>query len=206
MAVQIAVFISAAALVGLLGYGIVAQAPDTTIDDDLARGRARPAPTFTLAVLDAGLSPPNLTGLVRQATTDGELDLTELRGTPIVLNFWASWCDPCRTEAPVLERGWARAAKDGVLFLGVDQQDNTDDALAFLERHRVTYLNVREAGKETSRSYGTTGLPETFFISAAGDVVGHEIGEVDDAELRRGVQAAKTATVLADPSASEPTR
>jgi cytochrome c biogenesis protein CcmG, thiol:disulfide interchange protein DsbE len=143
-------------------------------------------------VLQRGRVPARLAPVVDAAVGDGRVALSELRGTPVVLNFWASWCDPCRVEAPLLERGWRQARRQGVLFLGLDMQDVTDDAREFLREFSVSYPNVREAGKETSRRYGMTGIPETFFIGAGGRIVGHVIGAVSPAQLRQGVAAART--------------
>jgi cytochrome c biogenesis protein CcmG/thiol:disulfide interchange protein DsbE len=184
--------LAAAGFVGLLVYGVAARAPDRTIDDALARIEAVDAPSFELRVLEPGRVPTALARVVERAAADGRIALAELRGTPIVLNFWASWCDPCRTEAPVLELGWRQAGRQGVLVLGLDMQDVTGDAREFLREFSITYPNVREAGKETSRRYGVTGLPETFFISARGQIVGHVIGALTPDQLRAGIDAARS--------------
>jgi cytochrome c biogenesis protein CcmG/thiol:disulfide interchange protein DsbE len=181
--------LAAAAFLALLAYGLFTKDPDTTIDDALAAGDAAAAPGFTLDVLQRGDGgPPAL----RRATADRRLALSELRGTPVVLNFWASWCVPCRGESPDLERAWRRDRGHGVVVLGLDMQDITDDARDFIREFGLTYPMVREGGNDTSRRYGTTGIPETFFISARGDVVGHVIGAVSPAQLRTGIAAART--------------
>jgi cytochrome c biogenesis protein CcmG, thiol:disulfide interchange protein DsbE len=179
-------------LTGLLVYGVTAQAPDRTIDDALARAEAVEAPGFELDVLQRGRVAGPLAPVVDRAAADGRIALAELRGTPVVLNFWASWCDPCRVEAPVLERGWRAASRQGVIVVGLDMQDVRDDAREFLREFSITYPNVHEAGKETSRHYGVTGLPETFFISADGLIVGHVIGALDRDQLAAGIAAARS--------------
>src|SRR5688500_609659 len=182
----------ALAFVALLAYGLLSPSRDTTIDDSLARARPAPAPGFQLPVL---LAPRPVRGLGR-AIGDGRVSLRELRGRPVVLNLWASWCVPCREEAPVLERAWRQQGPDGAVLVGLDQQDITGDALAFLRELDVTYLNVRDRGNEVARRYGATGLPETFFISRRGAVVGHVIGVVSPAQLRRGIDAARSGRTL----------
>lgn len=135
--------------------------------------------------------PPSLKATAGSALSDGRLALSELRGTAVVLNFWASWCAPCRTEARVLEDGWQEAGQRGVLFLGLNMQDVTEDARDFVREFGLTFPHVREGGKETARRYGATGLPETFFISARGRVVGHVIGAMEPGQLRAGISAAE---------------
>ncbi len=117
------------------------------------------------------------------------MSLRELRGTPLVVNFWASWCDPCRAEAKVLEAAWKQ--QDDVLFVGLDAQDAREDARDFIGQFGLTFPHVRDPGNDTQRAWGVTGLPETYFIDARGRVVGHVIGTVDEAQLREGVAAAK---------------
>lgn len=184
------------AFVALLAYGLAAQAPDRTVDDALAAGTAPRAPEFELDVLTRGAGRSAPAVAFRRAAADGKVALSELRGTPIVLNFWASWCSPCATEAPVLSAGWSRAAPQGVLVLGLNQQDIREDASQFVQRHELRFPHVREGGKETARSYGATGLPETFFIDAAGRIVGHVIGVVERGQFDRGIRAAKGGRVL----------
>jgi cytochrome c biogenesis protein CcmG/thiol:disulfide interchange protein DsbE len=108
-----------------------------------------------------------------------------------VLNFWASWCDPCRQEAPVLQHGWGRLRDDGVVFVGLNMQDLSDDARDFLREFDVSYPNVRDRGNEVARRWGVSGLPETFFLSEEGEVVGHVVGALSERELTAGVAAAR---------------
>jgi cytochrome c biogenesis protein CcmG, thiol:disulfide interchange protein DsbE len=182
--------LSAAGLVGLLAYGVVARNPDATIDDSLARNQPIPAPSFRLAVLRHGSLGPRLERRVAPALADGWVSPSELRGTPFVLNIWASWCVPCRDEAPKLVGEWRRVRPRGVLFVGLDMQDTTEDARAFMDHYGIDYLNIKDPTNETAHRYGATGVPETFFISARGDIVNHVIGVVTPAQLRAGVAAA----------------
>ena len=176
--------------IGLLAYGLLSTAPNTTIDDALADGQAPDAPSFQLDVLEPGRLPQPLARKLAPALADGELALDELRSTPIVLNFWASWCVPCREEAPVLQAGWQRWGGSGVLFLGLDMQDITSDARHFLSEFGITYPTIRDPLKDVATSYGATGVPETYFISGRGRVVGHVIGVVSKRQLAAGAQAA----------------
>jgi cytochrome c biogenesis protein CcmG/thiol:disulfide interchange protein DsbE len=177
---------------GLLGYGLASKSHDDTIDSRLEEGKSAPAPGFSLELLTAGAPTGRLRAAIASAAQDGEVALEELRGIPIVLNFWASWCRPCEAEAPVLERGWRRARKQGVLFLGLDIQDLRGDARDFASDFGVTYPTVRDPGKKTLRDYGATAVPETYFISPNSRVVAHVVGAVSAEQLDSGVAAART--------------
>lgn len=188
---------AAVGFLGLLAFGVLAQSPSTAIDDSLAAGRAAPAPPFELAVLQRGDLGKSLDRRVGVPLADARVSLRQLRGVPIVLNIWASWCDPCRQEAPLLERTWrAEGRPQGTLFLGLDMQDATNDANAFMRSYGVDYPNVHDPGDDVPRSYGATGVPETYFISARGEVVGHVIGVISPSELRDGLVAARTGQPL----------
>ncbi len=177
--------------VALLAYGVLSKAPDGSIDDALARGEPAAAPGFELAVLQRGAPGPELRATVERAAADGSISLDELRGTPVVLNFWASWCDPCRAEAEVLEEGWDGARGEGTLFVGLNMQDLTGDAREFMSEFGNSYPNVRDESNGVAVDWGVTGLPETFFLSADGEVVAHAIGAISSEQLELGVQAAE---------------
>jgi cytochrome c biogenesis protein CcmG/thiol:disulfide interchange protein DsbE len=183
----------AAGFVALLAYGIATKSTDRTIDDSIRSGRTIAAPGFALDVLVAGR---DVDPRVRAAEADGRLRLSELRGAPVVLNFWASWCVPCRQEAPGLQRFWQAERARGAVVLGLNMQDVTDDARAFVGQFGMTYPNVRDGGNGVARRYGTTGLPETFFISPRGRIVGHVIGVVSPGQLSDGLAAARAGRPL----------
>jgi cytochrome c biogenesis protein CcmG/thiol:disulfide interchange protein DsbE len=136
-----------------------------------------PAPSFTLNRVDA----------------TGKLDLASLRGKPVVLNFWASWCGPCKNEATMLEQASQKYRKQGVVFIGVDYHDVTSDARRFLTHHGVTYPSVQDGSGLIADRYGVSAVPETYFIDRRGRLVGTHIRGtvVNQADaFRRGVEAA----------------
>jgi cytochrome c biogenesis protein CcmG/thiol:disulfide interchange protein DsbE len=131
--------------------------------------------------------PPSLLGRsapdITVATLDGQqLALSAFRGTPVVVNFWASWCVPCRQEAPVLNAA-AREYKDRVQFLGVDIQD-TDSAARAYQAELMSPYPVGPAIKGSYRAWGVTAPPETFFLDRQGVVVTKIVGPVDGNRLK----------------------
>jgi cytochrome c biogenesis protein CcmG, thiol:disulfide interchange protein DsbE len=182
--------LAAVAFVALLAYGLTTKSADRTIDDALSRGEAVAPPGFELARLADGSPSGPSAATWRRASADGEVALDELSGTPVVLNFWASWCEPCRAEAKVLQQGW-EDSRGEVLFLGLDAQDASEDARDFIAQFGLTFPHVRDPSNATSRDWGVTGLPETYFLAADGRVVGHVIGSVSEQQLREGVAAAR---------------
>jgi cytochrome c biogenesis protein CcmG, thiol:disulfide interchange protein DsbE len=187
----IAVLSLIAALLALLVYGLTASSPDDSIDSRLAQRRAAEAPALELPVLQQG-SPGPPTDELRPLLADDRLALDKLRGIPVVLNFWASWCPPCRSEAPLLERTWRSLRAQGVVLLGLNMQDLTGDARDFMREFGVSYPNVRDRSDGVAIDWGVAALPETFFIDARGRVVGHVIGAVSDSQLRAGISAARS--------------
>src|SRR5918999_6551633 len=116
----------------------------------------------------------------------GRLSSADLRGSPVVLNFFASWCAPCRQEAPLLERTWRAYRDSGVRFVGVDLRDTEGDARRFVREFGISYPIVRDEEQTLARALDVYGLPQTFFIderwrlstSTEGPRVGRGRGEV----------------------------
>lgn len=109
--------------------------------------------------------------------------LAQQRGSVVVINFWASWCVPCQTEAPILEDAFQRYQGQGVRFIGVDIKDTPDDARTFLRRYVSNYPNGFDEQKQIYINYGVYGLPETFVVDRNGMVVHHVIGPVTETQL-----------------------
>ena len=112
----------------------------------------------------------------------GSVSLSDLRGKPVVLNFWASWCAPCKDEAPLLRQA-SLAYRSKVHFLGVDVRDSKTAALAFQHDNGIEYPSARDEGFRIYDDYGLTGQPETFFIDQNGVIVQHVAGPLTRQEL-----------------------
>jgi cytochrome c biogenesis protein CcmG, thiol:disulfide interchange protein DsbE len=117
----------------------------------------------------------------------GEFALASLEGKPVVLNFWASWCVPCREEAELLESAHQRYAGQ-VEFVGIDTRDSRTDALSFVEDYGVTYPQVIDEGERLYTLYGLTGQPESFFIDQDGIVIRHIPGALRENDLDQYVR------------------
>lgn len=109
----------------------------------------------------------------------GTLALSDLEGRPVLVNFWASWCVPCREEAPLLKEAYQRYG-DEVAFVGVNIKDARDDALAFEEEFSLGFPDIRDEGSVIFADYGLTGQPETFIIDAEGNIAQHVRGPLPD--------------------------
>jgi thiol-disulfide isomerase/thioredoxin len=159
-----AAFLAVLAVVGLLVFGL------------LSKGDARievgdPIPDKRLPVLGG----------------EGEGEIADYRGRWVLVNLWASWCGPCRQEAPELEGFARRHRDDGVTVLGINVQDNSDDALDFLSSYPTTYPQLRSIGNERSSAFGTTGVPENFLVDPRGRLAGFWLGPVDEQILEQEV-------------------
>jgi cytochrome c biogenesis protein CcmG, thiol:disulfide interchange protein DsbE len=144
----------------------------------------------------AAIGSPAPTFVLQQLGSDGVIDLSALRGKPVVINFWASWCPPCKREAPALEKLWRVYRKQGVEFVGIDVNDADSDAERFMRAHGITYPVGRDPNSSIAAdSYNVANMPVTFFVDRGGKLVGSQIlGPVSEkdhaAEFRRGIQAA----------------
>jgi cytochrome c biogenesis protein CcmG, thiol:disulfide interchange protein DsbE len=161
------VSLAAAALVALLTYGVASTGPDTSIEERLAAGERVEAPVKDLPVLGS------------EATGS----LADHAGKVVVLNVWASWCEPCKTEMPLLQRTHERIESEGGLVLGIDMQDSTDRALAFLDEEGIEFESLRDRDREYVRELGVSAYPETFLIDRQGRIVALRRGPIDQAWL-----------------------
>ncbi len=154
------------ALMSLLAFGLINKGESGTG----ALRLSRDAPDFTLNLFDGGT-----------------FTLSENRGQPVVMNIWASWCDACRDEAPVLEQGWRSFKDQGVIFVGVNAQDSRGDAERFLREFDITYPNGPDES-DIYFDYGATGMPETFFINRDGVIVLKFLGPLNAEQLSAFVE------------------
>lgn len=160
-----------AGLFALLVWKIVQQ-QRSTATSLIRSGKTGPAPNFHLPRLDRA----------------GKLSLASLRGKPVVINFWQSSCDPCKSEAKTLEAAY-RKYHGRIAFVGVDVYDFATDARRFARRYGVTYPLVHDVTGSTIDTYGYTGYPETFFVNRRGKLIGvHIAGPVDQKPLSEQFQ------------------
>jgi len=163
--------------IALFGWALVASGRSDQFDSAVASGKKPAAPAFSLPVI---WSPGR--------HMRSPLSLGDLRGRPVVINFWASWCGPCRSEIPLLVDA-AGKSHGRVSFVGIDVQDLTGDARRFLAKFHVNYLSVRDGGNSTYRGYGLSGVPESFFIDRRGRAIVHVPGVLNGRTLAAGLAA-----------------
>jgi len=169
--VPVAVLLVCLALVALLAYGLASNEPDRAVEDALSQGEREEAPGFEL---------PTLSGEASET-------LEDYRGQVVVLNFWASWCEPCRAESPLLQRWHERIEPDDATVLGVAVRDLSSDAEEFVDEYRLDYPMLRDGEGATQEDYAILALPETFVIDRKGRVAAVRRGEVDEAFMQEHV-------------------
>ena len=152
------------AVLALLGWGFA-----RTTAGQVDQG---PAPDFELATFDGGT-----------------IRLSDLRGQVVVINFWASWCIPCREEAPILEATWRAYRERGVVFIGVNYVDTDREALAYIEELDLTYPNGPDLRTRIAQAYRIQGVPETFFVDRQGFLRGVHIGPITEEQLEARIEA-----------------
>lgn len=157
-------FLAVCAFIGLLGFGLLSKGEAKIAVGD-------PVPDTALPVLGG----------------PGEGSIADYRGHWVLVNLWASWCGPCREEAPELDRFARQQRKQNVRVLGINVQDNSDDALAFLRDYRVEYPQLRSIGDERSEAFGSTGVPENFLVDPRGRLALIRRGPVDEELLEQEV-------------------
>jgi cytochrome c biogenesis protein CcmG, thiol:disulfide interchange protein DsbE len=159
------VLIGVLGVLGLLGYGLLSKGGDTIAVGD-------PAPDTELAELGG----------------DGSGEIADYRGRWVLVNFWASWCAPCRSEAPALETFQRQHSPEGFTVLGINLDDTSDDAIAFVRRYGLTYPQLRDGdGSDRRDAYGMTGFPESFLVDPAGKLAVIRRGPVDQRYLAEQV-------------------
>lgn len=177
-AVPIVVSVFGACVIGLLIYGISHQSASRTLDEQVARHEYPLAP-------ERGRMLPVLGG-------DGLRSLASLGGEVVVLNFWASWCEPCQEEAPLLERAQAQLQREHATVLGVTYRDASPDSKSFVRQFHLSYPNLRDNTGDFANSFGTDQLPESFIINREGRIVDISRGEIDESFLKRAVALARS--------------
>lgn len=157
-------FLAVCAVIGLLGFGLLSKG-----EAQIAVGD--PVPDRELPVLGG----------------QGEGSIADYRGRWVLVNLWASWCGPCRQEAAELEEFARRYRDRGVSVLGINVQDNSEDALAFLREFDLGYPQLRSVGAERSEAFGSTGVPENFLVDPQGRLAVIWRGPVDREFLEQRV-------------------
>jgi cytochrome c biogenesis protein CcmG/thiol:disulfide interchange protein DsbE len=173
----ILVSLAGACLIGLLIYGISTRSASRTLDEAVAQSKHPLAP-------EAARSLPGLSG-TRTAS------LASFSGKVVVLNFWASWCEPCQDEAPLLQRAQSQLEHHNATVLGVTYLDASPDSESFVRRYHLTYPNLRDDNGAFAHSYGTDQLPESFVIDRYGHIVAISRGQIDQAFLNNAIALAE---------------
>ncbi|HZP94884.1 MAG TPA: TlpA disulfide reductase family protein [Candidatus Limnocylindria bacterium] len=168
VALRVTVILAMAALVTVLALAFRRD------PSDIRTGTVgKPAAAFDLELLDGG----------------GRVSLEQLKGKVVVINFWASWCIPCKQENPTLVRVWERYRGSDVMLIGIVYQDSRDAALEYTRRLGNTWPSGLDDNGRTAFAYGVFGIPETFFIGRDRVIAGRHIGPIDDETLINGIES-----------------
>jgi cytochrome c biogenesis protein CcmG/thiol:disulfide interchange protein DsbE len=155
--------VAVAAFLAFLGWGLM-----HSLKGQVSKGTA---PDFSLTSFDGK-----------------SIILSKLRGQVVIINFWASWCPPCREEAPYLEQTWRKYQDKGVVFIGVDYADTEKEASAYLKEYDITYFNGPDLGTRISQSYNMKGVPETYYVDKQGQLRGVKVGPLVAPELDQKIE------------------
>ncbi len=175
----IGVVLGVATLMALLGYGALSLGSGAS---------ANPIGTAEPVALRSGKQASDYS---IQLFSGGSFRLADQRGKVVLVNFWASWCPPCREEAPVLEKAWQAYEDKGIVMAGVDVWDTEKDARAFMKEFGTTYPNGPDPNGEIAIDYGLTGVPETWFIDREGRLVRRWAGAITDQQISAFIEEAK---------------
>ena len=175
LAGQAGALVLVASLLALLTWQVI-QKDKSSVADEFTSGKQPMAVDFDLKRLNG----------------EGSLSLASLRGKVVVINFWAAWCDPCKSEAPRFQSAFERY-RGRVAFVGVDANDFSGDARAFLTRYGVSYPNVRDPAGRVLHDYGGLPIPRTFVVARSGKVHGYIFGEARAEELQSAIEEALAA-------------
>lgn len=161
----IAVILTAILMIAVVAWGIY--------QNSLSQPEGGQATDFTLPLIGA----------------EGEFSLSEQRGQVVVINFWGSWCGPCRDEAPMLQQIYSEYKDQGVVFVGIAVKDIESDSIEYIEEFGITYPNVMDIGGKMEDVYRTQGVPETFVVNTEGEIIKFFFAKPRESELRAAIEA-----------------
>jgi cytochrome c biogenesis protein CcmG/thiol:disulfide interchange protein DsbE len=164
-------------VVGIVALVVVLMLSFRRDPHDIRTGTVgKPAAAFTLDRLDG----------------NGKVTLSDHAGKVVILNFWASWCIPCKEENPALVRVWERYRTSDVVLIGIVYQDSLESARRYVRDNGVTWPTVTDEDGRIAFAYGVFGIPETYFIGPDGVVAGRHIGPIDEATLVAAIDSLRT--------------